>query len=68
MGMTAAIQPTIPTSAGNLAAEEILDELTYASFRHNADSSPHVPLERWAAIFPQGEKLARRLTQERAGN
>ena len=58
----------IPTSEGNLAADEILDELTYASFRHNADMAPHIPLERWAAIFPEGEKLARRLARERSGN
>lgn len=44
---------------------EIIDHLTFASYRFNRDRSPEVAPEQWGRIFAGVEKLEARYQRER---
>lgn len=51
----------IATSLGPMTAEQIVDHLTYVSYRVNRDAAPHITPEAWAkAGFPNVPEMEAR--------
>lgn len=60
---------SIPTNQGTKTPEEIVDELTYRSFRHNVLKNPKISIQRWTAVFGnQTHAFAKRLQSETQKN
>lgn len=52
---------------GAITIPEMLDELTYRSYRHNRRLAPDVTPEGWAKVFEHGELLEARYQREVTG-
>lgn len=47
----------VETSQGKMSDKQLVDRLTYSSYKFNRLRSPQISPQRWAAIFPQGPAL-----------
>lgn len=44
--------------------QDLIDHLTYASYKHNRNISPHITPEQWGTIFHNVEQLEKKYQQE----
>jgi valyl-tRNA synthetase len=45
-------------------ATKVIDDLTYASYRHQRTISPHITPEQWVTIFPTSALMEARWQEE----
>ena len=58
--------PMMAMAATLKSADELLDELTYRSYKYNRDRSPEISAKSWAHVFVDAEKYERRYQEEKA--
>ena len=55
----------IPTDKGSLTPRALMDEIIYASYKHNREIAPEIPPRAWAQILPNVPAMERRYLAER---